>query len=57
MDGKSYLQNKFVRRYSACVQECPTGVLSFGRYDRAGLVQLDRLPRFSGPDTRDQAVV
>jgi NosR/NirI family transcriptional regulator, nitrous oxide reductase regulator len=31
-------------RCSACVQQCPTGVLSFGRYDNAGKIVLDRLP-------------
>jgi thioredoxin reductase/ferredoxin len=32
-------------RCSACVQECPTGTLSFGRVDATGLpVVLDRLP-------------
>jgi ferredoxin len=32
-------------RCSACVQECPTGVLSFGRADARGRpVALDRLP-------------
>ncbi|MDP9253599.1 MAG: 4Fe-4S binding protein, partial [Verrucomicrobiota bacterium] len=31
-------------RCSACVQQCPTGVLSFGRYDGAGKIVLDRLP-------------
>lgn len=31
-------------RCSACVQECPTGVLSFGRYDGAGKIVLDDLP-------------
>ena len=33
-------------RCSACVQECPTGVLSFGRYGGAGGTEilLDRLP-------------
>ena len=31
-------------RCSACVQMCPTGVLSFGRYDGKGLPVLDRLP-------------
>jgi ferredoxin len=31
-------------RCSACVQSCPTGVLSFGRYNGAGLPVLDRLP-------------
>ncbi len=33
-------------RCSACVQECPTGVLSFGRYGGAGgkEILLDRLP-------------
>ncbi len=31
-------------RCSACVQSCPTGVLSFGRADREGrLIQLDAL--------------
>jgi len=30
-------------RCSACVQQCPTGVLSFGRYDRAGKIVFDRL--------------
>ncbi len=28
-------------RCSACVQQCPTGVLSFGRFGSGGLVQLD----------------
>jgi polyferredoxin len=31
-------------RCSACVQECPTGTLSFGRFDRARLVVLDSIP-------------
>ena len=31
-------------RCSACVQQCPTGVLSFGRYDGAGGIILDKLP-------------
>jgi ferredoxin len=31
-------------RCSACVQMCPTGVLSFGCYDGAGNVVLDILP-------------
>ena len=31
-------------RCSACVQQCPTGVLSFGRYDRQKNIFLDRLP-------------
>ncbi len=31
-------------RCSACVQDCPTGVLSFGRFDGAGAIVLDRLP-------------
>jgi thioredoxin reductase len=31
-------------RCSACVQVCPTGVLSFGRIGAAGLPVLDRLP-------------
>ena len=33
-------------RCSACVQECPTGVLSFGRYGDADgqSILLDRLP-------------
>lgn len=30
-------------RCSACVHECPTGVLSFGRLGRGGLVMIDRL--------------
>jgi ferredoxin len=30
-------------RCSACVQSCPTGVLSFGRFDKAGDIHLDRL--------------
>jgi ferredoxin len=30
-------------RCSGCVQMCPTGVLSFGRYDGKGLPVLDRL--------------
>jgi NosR/NirI family transcriptional regulator, nitrous oxide reductase regulator len=30
-------------RCSACVQSCPTGVLSFGRYDASGLPVYDRL--------------
>jgi NosR/NirI family transcriptional regulator, nitrous oxide reductase regulator len=31
-------------RCSACVQECPTGVLSFGRYDNHRNIILDKLP-------------
>ncbi len=31
-------------RCSACVQQCPTGVLQFGRYDGTGNVVLDRTP-------------
>jgi Fe-S-cluster-containing hydrogenase component 2 len=31
-------------RCSACVQMCPTGVLSFGRVGAGGLPVLDRLP-------------
>ncbi len=31
-------------RCSACVQSCPTGVLSFGRYDSRGAIKLDDLP-------------
>ena len=31
-------------RCSACVQECPTGVLSFGRYDNERNIILDKLP-------------
>jgi NosR/NirI family transcriptional regulator, nitrous oxide reductase regulator len=31
-------------RCSACVQQCPTGVLAFGRYDRAQRIVLDRIP-------------
>jgi thioredoxin reductase/ferredoxin len=31
-------------RCSACVQECPTGVLAFGRYDRAQHIVLDKIP-------------
>jgi ferredoxin len=30
-------------RCSACVQQCPTGVLSFGRYDSKGTIILDKL--------------
>ncbi len=30
-------------RCSACVQQCPTGVLSFGRYDATGHPLLDKL--------------
>ncbi len=30
-------------RCSACVQSCPTGVLSFGRYDNDGKIVYDRL--------------
>jgi Fe-S-cluster-containing hydrogenase component 2 len=31
-------------RCSACVQECPTGVLAFGRYQAKGtIVKLDTL--------------
>jgi polyferredoxin len=30
-------------RCSACVQECPTGVLSFGRYNGAGEIVLGKL--------------
>jgi len=30
-------------RCSACVQSCPTGVLSFGRYDRDGEIVHDRM--------------
>ncbi|MFH1575025.1 MAG: NAD(P)-binding domain-containing protein [Acidobacteriota bacterium] len=31
-------------RCSACVQDCPTGTLSFGRFTGAGVPQLDRVP-------------
>jgi ferredoxin len=31
-------------RCSACVQMCPTGVLSFGRVGAGGLPVLDQLP-------------
>ncbi len=31
-------------RCSACVQQCPTGVLQFGRYGRGGAVIYDKLP-------------
>jgi ferredoxin len=31
-------------RCSACVQQCPTGVLTFGRYDDQGKIVLDKLP-------------
>jgi len=31
-------------RCSACVQQCPTGVLAFGRYDANLRVVLDKLP-------------
>jgi len=31
-------------RCSACVQMCPTAVLSFGRYDGRGAMIYDRLP-------------
>lgn len=31
-------------RCSACVQSCPTGVLSFGRYGRNGEITHDFLP-------------
>jgi ferredoxin len=31
-------------RCSACVQQCPTGVLSFGRYDNERKIILDKLP-------------
>ncbi len=31
-------------RCSACVTECPTGVLAFGRYDRANAIVLDKIP-------------
>jgi NosR/NirI family nitrous oxide reductase transcriptional regulator len=37
-------------RCSACVQSCPTGVLSFGRYDNNGLVVLDRLQAVPAED-------
>jgi ferredoxin len=30
-------------RCSACVQQCPTGVLSFGHLDGEGVPVLDRL--------------
>ncbi|MEL6188297.1 MAG: 4Fe-4S binding protein [Myxococcota bacterium] len=30
-------------RCSACVQSCPTGVLSFGRQTPSGLIKLDTL--------------
>ncbi len=30
-------------RCSACVQECPTGVLQFGHYDREQNIVLDQL--------------
>ena len=30
-------------RCSACVQSCPTGVLSFGRFDSKGDVVYDKL--------------
>ena len=30
-------------RCSACVQMCPTGVLTFGRYDSRGNIVYDRL--------------
>ncbi len=35
-------------RCSACVQQCPTGVLAFGRYDGAGAVMLDKIPASPG---------
>ena len=31
-------------RCSACVQECPTGVLAFGHLTKAGDILLDKLP-------------
>ena len=31
-------------RCSACVQSCPTGVLTFGRLDSSGAPLLDTLP-------------
>ncbi|MEO6568798.1 MAG: 4Fe-4S binding protein, partial [Opitutaceae bacterium] len=31
-------------RCSACVQQCPTGVLAFGRYDGEHNIVLDKLP-------------
>jgi ferredoxin len=31
-------------RCSACVQSCPTGTLSFGRYARGGEIVYDTLP-------------
>jgi len=31
-------------RCSACVQSCPTGVLSFGAYDGEKKIILDKLP-------------
>lgn len=31
-------------RCSACVQECPTGALAFGRYGEGNQVILDKLP-------------
>jgi len=31
-------------RCSACVQSCPTGVLSFGRYESNGDIKLDEMP-------------
>jgi ferredoxin len=43
-------------RCSACVQQCPTGVLSFGRYDNERNIILDRLPAFSGADAESNAV-
>lgn len=30
-------------RCSACVQECPTGVLSFGRFTEGGGIVLDKI--------------
>jgi ferredoxin len=31
-------------RCSACVQQCPTGVLAFGRYDSERRIVLDKIP-------------
>ncbi len=31
-------------RCSACVHDCPTGTLSFGRFTRRGAARLDRVP-------------
>ena len=31
-------------RCSACVQQCSTGILAFGRYDGQGNIILDQLP-------------